>query len=294
MAGGVLYVVGGWELRGPDQDAVWADTVLALGLDGAAEWRAIPAPFERRALAAGTAAGRIYVLGGLTPDVGPQLRVDVLDIAAGEWSGGPDLPPAGSLQGFGVAAASHRDRVFVSQADGKVYSLGSDTDSWELVATLASRRFMHRLVLIGDHLLAVGGSWRSGHLATIEVVSTMAEAGPAGPDPRRRDRLASETGRRVRNGRRSGRWGSEVSVRFVEAYQHGSEDQFAPAAYQVVDLVGFVSLAQSLKFRLGLLNLTDSKYFGWWNVRGRQANDPVIDRYSSPGLSVISSLGYDW
>ena len=30
VAGGVLYVVGGWELRGPDEDAVWADTVLAL------------------------------------------------------------------------------------------------------------------------------------------------------------------------------------------------------------------------------------------------------------------------
>ena len=94
--------------------------------------------------------------------------------------------------------------------------------------------------------------------------------------------------------RPSGRWGSELSVRLVESYRHGDEDQFAPDAYQVVDLVGFVSLAQSLKFRLGLLNLTDSTYFEWWNVRGRQADDPVIDRYSSPGISVIASLGYDW
>ena len=94
--------------------------------------------------------------------------------------------------------------------------------------------------------------------------------------------------------RPSGRWGSELSVRVVEAYQHGSEDQFAPEAYQVVDLVGFVSLAESLTFRLGLLNLTDNKHFEWWNVRGRPANDPVIDRYTSPGLSVVASLGYDW
>ena len=94
--------------------------------------------------------------------------------------------------------------------------------------------------------------------------------------------------------RPSGRWGSELSVRMVEAYQHGSEEQFAPEAYQVVDLVGFVSLAESLTFRLGLLNLTDSRYFEWWNVRGRAANDPVIDRYTSPGLSVVASLGYDW
>ena len=92
----------------------------------------------------------------------------------------------------------------------------------------------------------------------------------------------------------SGRWGSELSVRMVESYQHGDEDQFAPEAYRIVDLVSFVSLAESLVFRLGLLNLTESKYFEWWNVRGRQADDPVIDRYSSPGISVIGSLGYDW
>ena len=92
----------------------------------------------------------------------------------------------------------------------------------------------------------------------------------------------------------SGRWGSELSLRLVEAYQQGDEEQFAPDAYQIVDLVNFVSLTEALKFRLGLLNLTDAKYFEWWNVRGRQAGDPVIDRYSSPGVSVVTSLAYDW
>ena len=83
----------------------------------------IAAPFKRRALAAGAAGGRIYALGGLKPDAGPQLRVDVLDTASGAWGRGPDLPRAGSLQGFGVAAASYSDRLLVSQADGKVYRL---------------------------------------------------------------------------------------------------------------------------------------------------------------------------
>ena len=94
--------------------------------------------------------------------------------------------------------------------------------------------------------------------------------------------------------RPSGRWGSEISMRMVESYGQGDEGQFAPEAYQVVDLVSFVSLAESLTLRLGLLNLTDAKFFEWWNVRGRLANDPVIDRYSSPGVSIIGSLGYDW
>ena len=61
-----------------------------------------------------------------------------------------------------------------------------------------------------------------------------------------------------------------------------------------MDLVSFFSVTEALKFRLGLLNLTDAKYFEWWNVRGRPADDPVIDRYSSPGVSVITSLAYDW
>ena len=184
VAGGVLYAVGGWELRGPDEDAVWADTVLALDLENATDWREIPAPFRRRALAAGAAGGRIHALGGLTPESGPVLRVDVLDIATGAWSRGPDLPQAGSLQGFGAAAASYHDRVFMSQADGKVYSLGGGADSWELVATLADRRFMHRLAPFGNRLLAVGGAWGGSHLATIEVVSTGNEA----PDERIDDR----------------------------------------------------------------------------------------------------------
>ena len=99
----------------------------------------------------------------------------------------------------------------------------------------------------------------------------------------------------VRYVRPSGRWGSELSIRLVESYQGApGANQFAPQAYQVVDLVGFVSLGDDLRLRLGALNLTDSTYFEWWNVRGRAANDPAIDRYSSPGLSVIGSLAYDW
>ena len=99
----------------------------------------------------------------------------------------------------------------------------------------------------------------------------------------------------LRYARPSGRWGQEVSVRLVEsAAGRHDEDFFEPDGYAVVDLVGFLSLAESLTFRFGVLNLTGAKYFEWWNVRGRLANDAAIDRYSSPGLSVIGSLGYDW
>ena len=99
----------------------------------------------------------------------------------------------------------------------------------------------------------------------------------------------------LRYARPSGRWGQELSVRLVEsAVGRHDEDFFEPDGYAVVDLVGFLALADSLTLRFGLLNLTGAKYFEWWNVRGRLANDRAIDRYSSPGMSVIGSLGYDW
>ena len=103
----------------------------------------------------------------------------------------------------------------------------------------------------------------------------------------------------LRYTRPSGRWGGEISVRMVESYQQVAidgvdEDQFSPDGYAIVDLIGFASLMEDLTFRLGLLNLTDAKYFEWWNVRGRPADDPVIDRYSSPGISLVASLAYDW
>ena len=99
----------------------------------------------------------------------------------------------------------------------------------------------------------------------------------------------------LRYARPSGRWGQELSVRLVEsAAGRHDEGWFEPDGYAVVDLVGFLALAESLTFRFGVLNLTGAKYFEWWTVRGRNENDPAIDRYSSPGTSVIGSLGYDW
>ena len=169
VAGGVLYVVGGWDMRGPGNDSAWADTVLALDLTGGSAWREIPAPFQRRALAAATRHGRIHALGGLSRETGPVSTVDVLDPETGVWSKGPDLP-RGSMLGFGTAAASDGGRIFVSQAAGGVHRLAEDGTAWEPVATLAQPRYMNRLIPVGTHLLAVGGAGREGHLATIEVV----------------------------------------------------------------------------------------------------------------------------
>ena len=80
----------------------------------------------------------------------------------------------------------------------------------------------------------------------------------------------------------------------IETVRDGVVGQFAPGAYQIVDLVTSIRPADAVTFRIGLLNLTDETYFELWNVRGRGTDDPVIDRYSSPGRSLITSLALDW
>ncbi len=49
-----------------------------------------------------------------------------------------------------------------------------------------------------------------------------------------------------------------------------------------------------MKLRIGVLNATDEAYFESWHVRGRQASDPRLLLYSSPGRNVVASLSYNW
>jgi hemoglobin/transferrin/lactoferrin receptor protein len=94
----------------------------------------------------------------------------------------------------------------------------------------------------------------------------------------------------------SSRWGGEFAVRGAQGQDQETAGAgfYAPAAYAVADLTGWVALVRDLTLRAGVLNLTDTKYFEWANVRGRPASDPVIDRYSSPGISALVSLAYGW
>lgn len=94
----------------------------------------------------------------------------------------------------------------------------------------------------------------------------------------------------------SSRWGSDLTVRTArgQSQETAGAGMFAPDAYAVADLVGWVALGRAMTLRGGALNLTDQKHFEWPNVRGRSGTDPAIDRYSSPGISGIVSVSYDW
>ena len=94
----------------------------------------------------------------------------------------------------------------------------------------------------------------------------------------------------------SAKWGLDGSVRFVDDRdpEKVPPGEHIPPGYEVVDLVAFFALPADMKLRVGVLNATDETYFQSWNARGRQADDPRLLLYSSPGRNVVASLTYNW
>jgi hypothetical protein len=170
VIGDTLYVVGGWTLAG-EREGKWLDTAWSFDLtQPQGQWQAVVSPtFKRRALAVAPWNGKLVAIGGMDEHAKPSRRVDALDLAAGQWSELPALPRA-QMAGFGVSAWNLAGRLIVSGADGKAYQLADDGGAWLPVGKLATGRFFHRLLPMGDGgLLAIGGaSPEEGHLTTIE------------------------------------------------------------------------------------------------------------------------------
>lgn len=174
-----LYVAGGWHLGGKGVEADWHDDLLVLDLSAdEPAWTSVPQPFQRRALAVATAGGKVFVLGGITPD-GTSARVDVYEIETGTWSEGPDVPGDDSpFAAFGASAFGIGDDVYLSGMGGSILVLPSaDGAEWKKMGELEQARFFHRLLPDRDRILFVAGASREGHLASIETVpfSSLAE-----------------------------------------------------------------------------------------------------------------------
>jgi N-acetylneuraminic acid mutarotase len=170
VLGDKIYVVGGWELK--DDVSTWHDTAMVIDLAAdSLDWREFSAPFRRRALAAGTRDGKVFVLCGMDDSDKVSRRVDVFDPATETWSSGPDLPGE-AMEGFGVSAWQTENDLFICGFSGILYRLNRTGDGWEAVGPLEEGRFFHRLLPLDErHLLAVGGASRSGHLASIERIA---------------------------------------------------------------------------------------------------------------------------
>lgn len=153
IANGRLYVVGGWKLAGGSFDAEWQETLLSCDLtQPECVWQSQPVPFSTRAHGAAVHEGKLYVLGGLTPE-GSSDDVHVYDLAVGIWSKGPSLPK----DNLTICAATYRDRLYANGADGTLYELSTDGSRWAPTASLTFPRMFHQLVSTPRGPLALGG-----------------------------------------------------------------------------------------------------------------------------------------
>ena len=169
VIGDRMIVTGGWTLQGAGP-TLWAKTTLVLDLkDSAAGWRAVPQPFERRALVTAVHEGRMYVIGGITPSGKVSTGVDVFDPATNTWSKGPSLPGA-EINGFAPAAAVHGGKLYASVGDGSLFVLDGVKNRW-IDAGQAAPRLAHRMVSTGDTLLILGGAVKGLNLDLVEKLA---------------------------------------------------------------------------------------------------------------------------
>jgi hemoglobin/transferrin/lactoferrin receptor protein len=92
-----------------------------------------------------------------------------------------------------------------------------------------------------------------------------------------------------------GRWGVELvgtAVRHKTDIDASAGSQFATPGYVTVDLLAHANFFDSLRLNFGVFNLLDRKYWEWSDVRGRPANDPLIERFSRPGINARVSATY--
>ncbi len=171
---GKLYVVGGWIMRGAAQKPTWPSCAYVLDLSRIdAGWQPLEQPFQRRALTAAAAHGKIYVLGGLTESGDAVQTVNVFDPLAGRWSVGPEFP--GDGVGFSPAACTAGVQLILSTSDGRLHRLDPAGARWLPAGSLNVSRIVHRLVpLRPDAILAVGGASRKGDARVLESATLAA------------------------------------------------------------------------------------------------------------------------
>lgn len=173
ILGRTIYAVGGWTMKGESEDSEFLEDAVAFDLDKPeAGWRSIAQPFRRRALSAGVANGKLYVLGGLTDGTSVEARVDIYDPASGTWSTGPELPSGSRHEGFGTSAFGLDDGLYFSGASGKIFRLDAEGKAWQLVGAWAHPRITHRILPGPDgSLLAVGGNSKGRQTPVIESIA---------------------------------------------------------------------------------------------------------------------------
>ncbi|MDA1159766.1 MAG: hypothetical protein O2983_09170, partial [Planctomycetota bacterium] len=174
ILGDTLYVAGGWNMPGKDQDAVWHKTAwtLDLGKDDA-QWKAVATPpFQRRALSLAAWNGRMYCIGGMRMEGGPTTVAHVYDPATDSWSDAPSLIGT-AMDGFGNSAFACAGDLYVSTISGSLQRLTKNSSKWEFVSQFDHPRFFHRMLPWKDSSLVAigGGNMMTGKVTEVDVIS---------------------------------------------------------------------------------------------------------------------------
>jgi N-acetylneuraminic acid mutarotase len=178
VAGDKLVVVGGWQMKGKGEKSAWHDTALVLDLAATKpEWKSIPQPFKRRALTAAAIGNKVYVIGGLG-ESGGDKGIDILDLATGKWTMGPELPGSDRVA-FSPAACAVNGRLVVNTSAGPVLRLNDAGNGWEKVGEATAKRIVARLIPLGkDAVVLIGGASGGENVAALEVIKLAAKGEP--------------------------------------------------------------------------------------------------------------------
>ena len=94
-------------------------------------------------------------------------------------------------------------------------------------------------------------------------------------------------------------WGTRVNFRHSQGKQVGliapaRTPQFAPPAYNVVDLGVYWKPARHVTVNANLNNVLNASYWRWPDVRGLADNTPVKDAYTAPGRNAQLTVRLDF
>lgn len=173
VIGDILYVVGGWELRG-DGEAKWHDTAYSVDLSRPDPvWNELPKPpFLRRALSLGEWHGKVVAIGGMQSEGGVTTATAIFDPKSNTWSDGPKLNGE-PMEGFGSSAMLCNNKLGVTTFAGNIQVLADDGSRWINTGKMTHPRFFHRMLTWDGHdaLIVGGASMKAGKIRDIETVS---------------------------------------------------------------------------------------------------------------------------
>ena len=163
----------------------------------AGQWQELsPLPSARSEVVAVALEGKVFVIGGLTPDPGVTSRVEVYDPAEDSWSEVAELPVP--LHHAAAAVVAGRLYVVGGFVQGfaptdSLFEYDSATDLWREKSPMPTARGALAAAVLNGKLYAIGGVKAFGrdNVAALEVYDPTSDRWESlSPMQRARDHLA--------------------------------------------------------------------------------------------------------